>query len=692
MATPHPESRFKGLLLSPEEAAAVAGIRARMPVGVRSVGLALSAVFSLYRWIMQRRLKDVQGTTPALMEQALLLGLRESFIAFQPTLTSMTTPIMYAGYLVGVQESGVRLPQHVLAQMANGYAPSLGNYIHTVSSDALLAGFRALVNRKVDHRRALKLTTDAYGVDTRTMNTLVNVWTAEEAKGFTNVRQIVSVKEKRAATIIAQKVKERAHILGAHEAWNAKEQAKEASWLWAMENGIITGAARKMWVTADDERVCASCGPLDKVQIKVTDRFETTVGKTLTPPLHVGCRCEVTLSASMRRILLGQLRRKPVRKAYEGHPWARNQKRNEEGEWVKGPSSAHGQPQPALAPQPVYDPEPPEPPPSAPVEEEYIAFGPQYIAFAPQPAEPIQFGPPPQQASPAPATPHIEFQPRPEAIQFAPPPAQSIEFKPHTTPFSHATYTPSQATPQPVAPRPKERQRFEEEQWKPPKPSIITLDRGEEVYGVVPDDLDHVEDYELDQNRMVNDFADAHEMVENQLAENYTERIYDALEEEGKDLVPIYSEGGEQYYADYEGLRSLFEWTRAKQIYEDRKSSGMPEYMDPPVSFDPMQEIQVHSNYDNRAHQIEAEVLSRKGRLRGQAIDDVIEEITPSLVKVDRIDMEFSTEDLGLNRRDHPDWIVTGPHHNIEVLGSITDPETGQRILAHAYHLDPFDE
>lgn len=58
------------------------------------------------------------------------------------------------------------------------------------------------------------------------------------------------------------------------------------------------GHTRKVWCTADDERVCEICGGLDGKTIEMDDHFNfktklkaTNPDITLTPPAHPSCRC-----------------------------------------------------------------------------------------------------------------------------------------------------------------------------------------------------------------------------------------------------------------------------------------------------------------------------------------------------------------------------------------------------------------
>lgn len=61
----------------------------------------------------------------------------------------------------------------------------------------------------------------------------------------------------------------------------------------AKDKGYIAGYKKK-WLTADDERVCPVCGPLDGVIVEENEYFMGSDGKkVLIPPYHVQCRCVV---------------------------------------------------------------------------------------------------------------------------------------------------------------------------------------------------------------------------------------------------------------------------------------------------------------------------------------------------------------------------------------------------------------
>lgn len=64
----------------------------------------------------------------------------------------------------------------------------------------------------------------------------------------------------------------------------------------AQRRGYL-GRMEKIWCTADDERVCPTCGPMDgkRIALDAEFNFNTKLDNwtRLTPPLHPNCRCAV---------------------------------------------------------------------------------------------------------------------------------------------------------------------------------------------------------------------------------------------------------------------------------------------------------------------------------------------------------------------------------------------------------------
>lgn len=64
----------------------------------------------------------------------------------------------------------------------------------------------------------------------------------------------------------------------------------------AQERGDFTGEVVKEWATADDERVCDFCGPMDGQVLNLAEVYPAVTSRvpvTYVPPAHPRCRCSV---------------------------------------------------------------------------------------------------------------------------------------------------------------------------------------------------------------------------------------------------------------------------------------------------------------------------------------------------------------------------------------------------------------
>jgi SPP1 gp7 family putative phage head morphogenesis protein len=67
----------------------------------------------------------------------------------------------------------------------------------------------------------------------------------------------------------------------------------------AQEQGYI-GDCKKIWLTADDERVCEICGAIDEKSVNMDDDFISGVS---LPPAHPQCRCAVAYEEILPQIM-----------------------------------------------------------------------------------------------------------------------------------------------------------------------------------------------------------------------------------------------------------------------------------------------------------------------------------------------------------------------------------------------------
>src|SRR3990172_8929219 len=100
----------------------------------------------------------------------------------------------------------------------------------------------------------------------------------------------------RVATYTAKKIRERALTIARTETmWALNEGARE-SWREAQDEGLLSRDAVKEWMTSGGELVCPICAPLDGVQVKLGQNFDTAVGPLPGPPAHPNCVCSSAAS------------------------------------------------------------------------------------------------------------------------------------------------------------------------------------------------------------------------------------------------------------------------------------------------------------------------------------------------------------------------------------------------------------
>lgn len=314
-----------------EEDLAVQEEAVRSGPSVVPVAVGLGAAYLVYRAYMARRMKEMVRAKGGDVDHRFLMA-AASLIwnSFIPRWVSMTAPYLITGYIEGIKAADAgNVPPDVLRTIAQGYAEELGNHINLVSAEAVVSGFNAQVNRKVPPFLAAKRVTDAYGVPKRGMNALVNVWTSEE-KARVSDRPLPSSKEERSKALIAAQNTLRARQVGDNEEWAARTQAKQIVWMYGVDKGTIPSNARRVWITADDERVCEVCGPLDGKAALVGEQFKTSLGKFWTPPTHIHCRCDVALDLSatgdIQDEITALLESETVAKAYANDKYDRDRR------------------------------------------------------------------------------------------------------------------------------------------------------------------------------------------------------------------------------------------------------------------------------------------------------------------------------------------------------------------------------
>lgn len=101
-----------------------------------------------------------------------------------------------------------------------------------------------------------------------------------------------------------KKLNERAATIARTETIRASNDGQLAAWREARAQNLLTGRELKIWIAADDERLCPICKRLDDQKGIALDARFFTVGMTRAvdgPPAHPRCRCAMGLKVSRTR-------------------------------------------------------------------------------------------------------------------------------------------------------------------------------------------------------------------------------------------------------------------------------------------------------------------------------------------------------------------------------------------------------
>lgn len=98
-----------------------------------------------------------------------------------------------------------------------------------------------------------------------------------------------SQRNRRLTQLLDQMKRMRAQWIAVHQIIGVASDVQILVWNSAITAGLIDGYTMT-WVTARDERVCPTCGPLHGVTIRNGQKFP---GGFSGPPAHVRCRCRL---------------------------------------------------------------------------------------------------------------------------------------------------------------------------------------------------------------------------------------------------------------------------------------------------------------------------------------------------------------------------------------------------------------
>lgn len=87
----------------------------------------------------------------------------------------------------------------------------------------------------------------------------------------------------------------RAETIARTETMRASNEGQSQLWDQAVEEGLLTGAEKQVWITTPDDRLCPICEPMDGVTTTLDGTFDVDGDEIDGPPAHPNCRCTIGL-------------------------------------------------------------------------------------------------------------------------------------------------------------------------------------------------------------------------------------------------------------------------------------------------------------------------------------------------------------------------------------------------------------
>jgi len=248
------------------------------------IAVGIAAALVILRLVMKHELGKTDAQTPEEIQAAAHRIYRRIF----PAWLQASVPAITQAYRLGSTHS---VSYAELEKMATDYATELGDFVNDSSILALTDAFNAQVNAGWSERLAWQRAREAYGLDSVQMRSYVKGLMAQDKEGYTTDPVPAA-----ARSAVDRAFLIRADRIGTNEAFKASQVGRNMVWIMLASAGELPPGTMKKWVTAEDERVCGVCGPLDQVTIPLHQRFETLGGeKFYAPGVHPNCRCELEI-------------------------------------------------------------------------------------------------------------------------------------------------------------------------------------------------------------------------------------------------------------------------------------------------------------------------------------------------------------------------------------------------------------
>jgi Phage Mu protein F like protein len=238
----------------------------------------IAATVALYRALVGGRLSKVLPDDP--------VGAIEA--AWEEVKGSWTTE-MAKELIPVVARHATGIPDQAIKAAAESLAEDIGEYLHGTSRDAVVQGLNQQLAQGIGDRVAWTRSLFGLGLDAPQTRSYLNA-AGKNPEGATEIINLPAMRN--AERMVAQ----RAERIADNEEHTVSQISKVITWRIKEKAGLIEPGSLVRWVTARDERVCPTCGPLHKKTVKMGEAFEVPGGgRIFAPGIHPNCRCRIII-------------------------------------------------------------------------------------------------------------------------------------------------------------------------------------------------------------------------------------------------------------------------------------------------------------------------------------------------------------------------------------------------------------
>lgn len=281
---------------------------------VEDVALALGAGFLVLRMLVAKSLTLGYPTITTgagnLAEGALLPVVQRATSKYRTAWTGLVNPALQHAMTMGSTGGLSAEEQQAYATL---YAHQIFDYINETSARSLVQSYENQLAQKWHPDVAWMRSVAGYGLEER--STLQYLKMLGQGKGGEILPHV-------ARTFVAKQLEQRAKRIGSNEAYRAAELGKTLTWLTQYHRGELPTDTMRQWFTAEDERVCKICGPMDTVRVPMDTQFQLPDGNYVwAPGVHPNCRCQVKIAyPKLQLVKRDGYTREEHQHAIEGQP------------------------------------------------------------------------------------------------------------------------------------------------------------------------------------------------------------------------------------------------------------------------------------------------------------------------------------------------------------------------------------